>query len=97
MTLGQGKAPLKKKGQETLVTIEKSSNIFTIKARTSIHQKKPLNGKRYLQQIYPAKDSYSDTELKKNNNNNNNMHFNRKMGKRFQRHFMEDEIQMTKI
>ena len=96
MTLGQGKAPLKKKkGQETLVTIEKSGNIFTIKARTSIHQKKPLNGKRYLQQIYPAKDSYSDTELKKNNNNN--MHFNRKMDKRFQRHLMEDETQMTKI
>ena len=96
MILGQGKAPLKekKKGQEKLVTMEKSGNIFTIEGRTSIHQKKPLNEKRYLQQIYPAKDSYYDTELKKNNSS---MHFNRKMGKRFQRHFMEDEIQMTKI
>jgi len=85
----------KKKGQETLVTMEKSGNIFTIEGRTSIHQKKPLNEKRYLQQIYPAKDSYSDTELKKNNNSST--HFNRKMGKKFLRHFMEDEIQMTKI
>lgn len=32
----------------------------TLKQRTSVHQKKPLNGKRYLQKIHPAKDSYSE-------------------------------------
>ena len=40
--------------------MEKSGNISTIKRITSIHQKKPLNGKRYLQKIYPVKDSYSE-------------------------------------
>lgn len=59
---------------------------------TSVHQKKPLNGKRYLQQIYPAKDSYSEYwTLEKD------PYFSSKMGKRFQRHFMKGEIQMTRI
>ena len=72
--------------------MEKSGNIFTIKRITSIHQNKPLNGKRYLQQIHPVRIHILNTELKKNN-----MHLNRKTGKRFQRHFMKDEIQMGKI
>ena len=38
---------LKKKGKETLAIMEKSDKHVYIK-RTSIHQKKPLNGKRYL-------------------------------------------------
>lgn len=64
----------------------------TLKWRTSVHQKKALNGKRYLQQIDPAKDSYSEYwTLEKDT------HLVEKMGKRFQRHFMKDEIQTTKI
>lgn len=59
---------------------------------TSVHQKKPLNGERCLQQIFPAKDSYSKCWTLERD-----MHFSSKMGTRFQRHFMKDEIQMSKI
>ena len=45
-----------------------------------------------MQQIHPVRIHILNTELKKNN-----MHLNRKKGKRFQRHFMKDEIQMGKI
>lgn len=96
--LGRGENSCKKNkgrkgGRETLAIKKKNDEHVCIKMKKfSVRQKKTLSNKNYLHQIHPVKDSYSkDPTLEKY------MNFNRKMVKKFQRHFMTNEIQITKI